>query len=52
MGACGGRAAIREAGFKWKIRKQHLLIGGRCAPLIKRLLGIKSHDAILAALRA
>jgi putative serine/threonine protein kinase len=31
---------------------QHLLIGGRCAPVVKRLLGIKSHEAILKALRA
>jgi predicted Ser/Thr protein kinase len=31
---------------------QHLLIGGRCAPLIKRQLGIKSHEAILRALKA
>jgi hypothetical protein len=31
---------------------QHLLIGGRCAPLIKRLLGVKSIDTILAWLKA
>lgn len=31
---------------------QHLLIGGRCAPLIKRLLGIRSHETILEALKA
>ncbi len=31
---------------------QHLLIGGTCAPLIKRLLGVKSIDTILAWLKA
>jgi putative serine/threonine protein kinase len=30
---------------------QHLLIGGRSAPLVKRLLGLKSHDEVLQALK-
>jgi len=30
---------------------QHLFIGGRCAPLMKRLLGMKSHEPILQALK-
>jgi putative serine/threonine protein kinase len=30
---------------------QHLFIGGRCAPLMKRLLGLKSHQPILQALK-
>ena len=30
---------------------QHLFIGGRCAPLMKRLLGMKSNELILQALR-
>jgi putative serine/threonine protein kinase len=30
---------------------QNLLIGGRSAPLVKRLLGLKSHDKVLQALR-
>src|SRR5208283_1228311 len=30
---------------------QHLFIGGRCAPLMKRLLGMKSHEPILTALK-
>ena len=31
---------------------QHLFIGGRCAPLMKRLLGMKSHEPILRALKS
>jgi len=31
---------------------QYLFIGGRCAPLVKRLLGIKSHEGVLSALKA
>ena len=31
---------------------QHLLIGGRCAPLVKRLLGIKSHERSCKSLKA
>jgi putative serine/threonine protein kinase len=30
---------------------QYLLIGGRCAPYVKRLLGIKSHEPVLEALK-
>lgn len=30
---------------------QHLLIGGRSAPMVKRLLGLKSHEAVLRTLR-
>ncbi len=30
---------------------QYLFIGGRCAPLVKRLLGIKSHEPVLGALK-
>jgi len=30
---------------------QYLLIGGRCAPFVKRLLGVRSQDAVLEALR-
>ncbi len=30
---------------------QYLFIGGRCAPLVKRLLGIKSHEPVLEALK-
>jgi hypothetical protein len=49
----GRRSSSRERGVKNVITAaQHLLIGGRCAPLIKRRPGIKSYDAILAALRA
>ena len=31
---------------------QYLLIGGRCAPLVKRLLGVKSPEGVLGALKA
>lgn len=31
---------------------QYLLIGGRCAPFVKRTLGIRSQERILSALRA
>ena len=31
---------------------QYLLIGGRCAPFVKRLLGIRNQETVLAALKA
>jgi len=47
-----------ESGSRNRIPKnvttaaQYLLIGGRCAPLVKRLLGLKSPEVVLDALKA